>query len=195
MEIDMRLLALLSLLFVPTFAVASSERYISLEISQTDVDWDGFSIVSGGKLDNSSDGFAITYGHYLDDNLALELSYVDGGSFTLNQSTGDTFLLDGVEYVWLEDVFLDIEASAMSASLKYDFVDEANYEIYGRFGFFDGDKDYSGALNGSDGLSGNVMGVGLFYHLEGDASLKVEYSKMSDDDELTSLSFGLVYGF
>lgn len=191
----MRLLTLFAILLFPTFSFAAPERYVSVEISQTDSDWDGFTLLSGGSLDDSSDGFAITYGHYLDKNLAFELSYIDGGSFALSQSAGDTFLLDGVEYVWLEDVFLDIETSALSASLKYDFIDEEEYQIYGKFGFFDGDLDYSGALSGSDDLSGNVMGLGLLYHLDGNASFKVEYSKLSDDDELTALSVGLVYGF
>ena len=191
----MRFLVLFSFLFAPTLATAASDRYISLQMNQTEADFDGVAIISGGSLDDTSDGFTITFGHYLDDKLALELSYNDGGTFTLNQSAGDRILIDGVEYVWLDDIFLDVEVSALSASLKYDFVDEANYDIYWRLGFFDGDADYSGELNQTYSISGNVFGLGMFYHLEGDASLKVEYSKMSDDDELTSLSFGLVYNF
>jgi hypothetical protein len=191
----MRFLTLVAFLLVPSLAVADSDRYVSLEISQTDVDWDGFKIISGGSLDETGDGFAITYGQYLGEDLALELSYIDGGSFSMAQSAGDRFLLDGIEYYWINDVAIEFEMSALSASLKYDFVKEANYKVYGRFGFFEGDMDYAGTVNGSNDYSGNVLGLGLLYNLDGDTDFKLEYSEMSDDDVFTSLSFGLVFGF
>jgi hypothetical protein len=191
----MRFLTLVAFLLVPSLAVADSDRYVSLEISQTDVDWDGFKIISGGGLDETGDGFAITYGQYLGEDLALELSYIDGGSFSMAQSAGDRFLLDGIEYYWINDVAIEFEMSALSASLKYDFVKEANYKVYGRFGFFEGDMDYAGTVNGSNDYSGNVLGLGLLYNLDGDTDFKLEYSEMSDDDVFTSLSFGLVFGF
>lgn len=170
-------------------------QYFGVTVNQYDLEFDDFEILSGGSLDDSSDGYTLTYGRYLTDRAAVEFSYMNMGEYTLNQSAGDTFRTGGTDYYWLVDVNVTVETTAFAGLFKYDFVVEPNYALFGKVGIVEGDYEYSDDTFEDDDFSGMQYGFGLDYFLDQKTSFRVSYDVTEDDDEYTGINVGFTYQY
>jgi Outer membrane protein beta-barrel domain len=177
------LLGLLTFLAVPVFAEGV---YVFGDIGEGQISID-FGRLNGYTTDTS---FSAGVGYALNATVSFEAGYRKIGSFTLFKDEDGEDKIDG-------------EAAEASVLAKHPISDVVN--VYGRLGVarltYDIiSKDFNFPKNNeTETKAKNKMfaGVGADYKVNEQVSLRIEYNRSAEFDELTSsaLTFGATYSF
>jgi hypothetical protein len=168
MKIRNKIIALvISLIAMPTFALAQKKTYFGAEYTWNSVDT-GVSNVSS-NLDEKDNGYGIFLGTEIYPNLDIELSYNDFGSASLGGAIGNQFRFQGTLYQFTAAGTLKAEATSWGVGLKPKYQINPNLNIGATLGMhrWDGKLSASTATGTLGSISGNdtdfFYGVGINY--------------------------------
>jgi OmpA-OmpF porin, OOP family len=167
-------LGLLAAMTAPAFAEGA---YVFGDLGQSTLN--ASDSESGWKLSKDDTTVGIGAGYSINKNFAVELGYRDYGSVTFF----DDVKLEGTA----------IQASAIGKLPVSDVVD-----VYGRLGLARVTYEASGGgESGSDTKTKALFGVGASYALSDKFSLRAEYGRHAEWDDLyaSTLTVGAVYNF
>ena len=194
-----KIITILFFVFVSTASFANENFYVGVEISDNEVDT-GVSAVSGATLDEDDTGYAIIAGFKLNDNFDIEFGYRDFGEASLKGDSGDTFTLDGTDYVFTASATIKAESDAFFLGVKPKFNLSDNVHAFGRFGFHSWDTKFNvstataSADVNEDGTD-PYYGVGLSAKIANGFVIEGSYSTYETNEDITSLSGFAGYKF
>lgn len=183
---------------------AQGEWYVGLGYGLTSYDT-GISNTTGtAKLDEDDSGFKLFGGYNANKNVAIELSYADLGKATLSGNPGDTFVLDGILFIFINSGSLEIEGSLLSLAGVFTHHFNDTFNIYGRAGLASWEADISATGGGGPTQTISEDGTDLFFgfgagwNFAQTWALKAEYELYSFDDaevDVDMLSLNIIKTF
>jgi opacity protein-like surface antigen len=200
-----KLLAIaLTLAASTAFAQQAGSMYgiVGYGVGKVNSDVSSFSASSGDltytqNSDTSGTGAFGGIGFNIDKNLAAEITYLDFGGFSANQTlTADNAVISGYTYDGTISVNQKIKANGFSVSAKYSYDLNKESRIYGRLGLARVTVKNDIAISGSGTVDGNsvsagtglsykdtstvpVIGLGFEYDLTQKVALRAEYMHIS----------------
>jgi len=182
----------LLLIFISSVSFAEDRFYIGFELSNNEVDT-GVSAVSGATLDDEDTGYAIVGRFMLADNIDLEFGYRDFGEASLKGDSGDTFTLDGTDYVFTASATIKAEADSFFLGIKPSYNLTDNVQVFGRLGFHNWDSTVNvstatSSADVNDDGTDPYYGVGLSAKFNNGYVVEASYNTYETDDDITSLS-------
>ena len=194
-----KIITFLLFAFLSSVSFANDRFYIGLEVSNNEYDT-GVSAVSGATLDDEDTGYAIVGGFMLADNIDLEFGYRDFGEASLKGDSGDTFTLDGTDYVFTASATIKAEADSFFLGIKPSHTLTDNVQVFGRLGIHNWDSTVSvssGTASADVHEDGTdpYYGVGLSAKFSNGFVAEASYNSYQTDDDITSLSGFIGYRF
>lgn len=167
----------LPLLSFNATAETDPAAYIGVGFGEVDIDTEGF---------DDPTGLELIGGYQFNNNFALEVTYLDFGEASDNESPD-----------W------EITADSLTAGIVGKIPLNANFEVFAKLGYHSWDVELSedgyGKLGEDDG-SDIFYGVGAIYNFGNGFGLGVRYNSYTfgaddDDTDVTMLSLNLQYSF
>jgi len=195
-----RLLTTLVMLsaFTLPFGVQAEGGYLGASFGSTEVDLDAITPGAGTTLDDEDSGYKIYGGYNLNENFALEGSYVDFGEIAMIAPTGAQFIASGV----LLQATTDINLSASSDAFTFAGVGKMDVgigNIFGKLGLAMWDSETTSniaAFNTTDDGTDLFFGFGIDIGVTEALVARFEYEMYElDDDEVDMMSLGLHVAF
>src|SRR6056300_984743 len=177
---------LAGLVLVSTVQMAEAwdpEHYVALSYDFNDGDI--FEGGAGMSSDEKDEGYTLTYGYQFEERLAVEVFYTDVGSFS---ETGENYANN-------------IDVNGYGVGVKFDFMNEDTFKVFGRLGYARHEVDQSlvvmeEASSDSDTDSDYFYGIGAEYVLTPELNIRGEYNQFEvGRSDYNSIKIGFVYGF
>lgn len=152
--------------------------YLGASLGQTRVDFEN---VSGVDINDDKDtSWKVYAGYNLNEYVAFELAYHDFGK---SEAT-------------ISNVNVDIDADGYSLSALGKLPVSEQFSVFGRLGYIhvDAEARAAGTTVGTD-ADDVVFGLGAEYAVNEAVSLRAEWERVNTDDELDTVSAGIVYNF
>ena len=181
---------------------ATGDWYVGLGYGLTSFDTGISSTTGTASLDEDDSGFKFFGGYNVNKNVAIELAYADLGTASLSGNTGDTFVLDGIPFIFTGSGTINIDGSliGLSGVFTYHFNDAFN--LYGRAGLASWEADISATETGgptetaSEDGTDFFLGFGAGWNFAQTWALKAEYELYSfDSEDVDFLSLNIVKTF
>jgi OOP family OmpA-OmpF porin len=165
--------------------------YIGGSVGESDAD-EGNAIpdlITSGSVDGKDSGMKFFGGYQFNQNLAVELAYVDLGKATYSGTFGPFPVTGG-----------SVKTSGLNASVVGTLPLNPSFSLFAKAGLFTweakardttGGVPFSGKEDGSD-LS---YGFGGAYNLTKNFSLRAEWEQFEAVDQISLLSVGVAYKF
>jgi len=181
---------------------APGDWYVGLGYGLTSYDT-GISNTTGtASLDEDDSGFKLFGGYNFNKNVAIELAYADLGKATLSGNPGDTFVLDGILFAFINSGSLDIEGSLLSLAGVFTHHFNDAFNLYGRLGLASWEADITANVSGGPAQSASEDGTDLFlgfgagWNFAKTWAVKAEYELYSfDEEDVDMLSLNIVKTF
>jgi OOP family OmpA-OmpF porin len=185
--------------FVSTQALAQDSKfYFGASGGQTKFDT-GITPITA-RLDEKDSGFKIFGGHDLNENVSIEVFYVDLGTTSLTGSNGQTFSIDGVAYQFTSSGTISVKGTGLGASILAGVPVNEYIKPFAKIGFTR--TELKTTVTGSTVTSAKetstepMYGVGIDFNITKAISLRVEYEHFkSDDDKAKLVSAGVKFRF
>lgn len=176
---------LATIAFLATFTTSHAAGYIGVSFGSTSPDEDGF---------DDSDGYKLTAGYNVNENVSIEASLTDLGEFD-----ADDDLIAALEF--FSGISID-SASVEVDGIEFAVVGHAllsdTVSIFGRVGIFMWDAEYEidtvsfGSDSESEDGSDAFFGAGVSFDVGESAALNLEYvAYEADDGDVEYLGVGL----
>jgi OOP family OmpA-OmpF porin len=165
--------------------------YIGGSLGQSDAD-DGTVIpdlITSGTVDGSDSGFKFFGGYQFNQNLGLEIAYVDLGKATYSGTFGGAPVTGG-----------SVDTTGLNTSVVGTVPVNPSFSVFGKIGLFAWEKkarDITGGVPFS-GTQDDVdvsFGFGAAYHLNRNLSIRAEWEQFEAVDSISLLSIGVAYKF
>jgi OOP family OmpA-OmpF porin len=165
--------------------------YIGGSVGESDAD-EGNAIpdlITSGPVDGKDSGMKFFGGYQFNQNLAVELAYVDLGKATYSGTFGGSPVTGG-----------SVKTSGLNASVVGTLPLNPSFSLFAKAGMFSweakardvtGGTPFSGKEDGAD-LS---FGFGGAYNLTKNFSLRAEWEQFEAIDKISLLSVGVAYKF
>jgi OOP family OmpA-OmpF porin len=165
--------------------------YIGGSVGESDAD-EGNAIpdlITSGPVDGKDSGMKFFGGYQFNQNLAVELAYVDLGKATYSGTFGGSPVTGG-----------SVKTSGLNASVVGTLPLNPSFSLFAKAGMFSweakardvtGGTPFSGKEDGGD-LS---FGFGGAYNLTKNFSLRAEWEQFEAIDKISLLSVGVAYKF
>jgi len=165
--------------------------YIGGSVGESDAD-DGNaipSLITSGPVDGKDSGMKFFGGYQFNQNLAVELAYVDLGKLQYSGSFFGTPVTGGT-----------VKTSGFNASAVGVLPLNPSFSLFAKAGLFAWDakaRDVTGGVpfSGSDDGADLSLGFGGAYSLTKNFSLRVEWEQFEAVDKISLLSIGVAYKF
>jgi len=165
--------------------------YIGGSVGESDAD-DGNAIpdlITSGPVDGKDSGMKFFGGYQFNQNLAVELAYVDLGKVTYSGMFGALFVTGGT-----------VKTSGFNASVVGTWPLNPSFSLFAKAGLFAWDakaRDVTGGVpfSGSDDGADLSLGFGGAYSLTKNFSLRAEWEQFEAVDKISLLSIGVAYKF
>lgn len=165
--------------------------YIGGSIGQSDAD-DGNAIpdlITSGTVDGSDTGFKFFGGFQFNQNLGLELAYVDLGEATYSGNFLGAPVTGG-----------SVETTGFNVSAVGTVPVNPSFSLFGKVGFFmweakARDITAGAPFSGSEDDVDLSFGFGAAYHLNKNFSVRAEWEQFEAVDSISLLSIGVAYKF
>jgi len=179
---------------VATNAIAAPDRgfYVGAGAGRINVEDDG----SG--FDDGDTGFKLFGGYVLNEILAVEVTYIDGGSAEESATVFDPLLGFG-------NATLEVDTSVINLSILGDLLLTEQFSLFGRLGyaFIDTDLDISaqfaaGSASASDSDSSSEVsyGIGVVYRFTEQFEARAEFEGFDvSDGELNGFTASALFRF
>ncbi len=183
---------------------AAGNWYAGLGYGLTSYDTGISSTTGTASLDEDDSGFKLFGGYNFNKNVAIELTYADLGKATLSGNPGDTFVLDGILFTFINAGSLEIEGSLLSLSGVFTHHFNDAFNLYGRLGLASWEADLTANVSGGPAQSASEDGTDLFFGIGAGWNfaptwaLKAEYELYTFDDaevDVDMLSLNIVKTF
>ena len=178
----------------------ASDYYIQLNYGQNKIDT-GVTSVTGATLDEEDAGLYIAGGTELSDGFDLEVFYYDFGEASLKGDNGDTFTLDGTDYVFISSGSISVTGSSIGVASKlYTSLNE-DIDLYGKIGFHSWEttvkvSSTTSSTDATDDGIDPIYGFGAEFNVAQDIDLVAGYEiSKFDDDDVSYLFAGLKFSF
>ena len=166
----------------------ASDYYIQLNYGQNKIDT-GVTSVTGATLDEEDAGLYIAGGTEVSDDFDLEVFYYDFGEASLTGDSGDTFTLDGIDYVFTSSGSISVTGSSIGVAGKlYTSLNE-DIDLYGKLGFHSWEttvkvSSTTSSTDATDDGIDPIYGFGAEFNVAQGTDLVAGYeiSKFDDDD-------------
>ena len=179
----------------------SNEFYVGLDIAQISVETGVTNISS--NLDEDDTLMKFTGGYNVDENISIEVFYLDFGEASLSGVSGNRFSYGGSTYEFIQSATIYLTADTMGIGGKYNFYrsEDKKTAIYLSGGLHSWDVEI-GASTGTS--SGNLTatgtdpyyGFGANYAISESIKANISYQNYEMDSEsIDGFILGLEYGF
>ena len=181
---------------------APGDWYVGLGYGLTSYDTSISNTTGTASLDEDDSGFKLFGGYNFNKNVAIELAYADLGKATLSGNPGDTFVLDGILFAFINSGSLDIEGSLLSLAGVFTHHFNDAFNLYGRLGLASWEADITANVSGGPAQSASEDGTDLFlgfgagWNFAKTWAVKAEYELYSfDEEDVDMLSLNIVKTF
>lgn len=165
--------------------------YIGGSVGESDAD-DGNAIpdlITSGPFDGKDSGMKFFGGYQFNQNLAVELAYVDLGKATYSGTFGGSPVTGG-----------SVKTSGLNASVVGTLPLNPSFSLFAKAGMFAWEakaRDITGGAPFSDKDDGADLsfGFGGAYNLTKNFSLRAEWEQFEAVDKISLLSVGVAYKF
>lgn len=186
-----------SLLAALSFTAYAEENvYIGAEYLSGDMDT-GISNVTGASLDENTNGYKILIGYKANETIAIEGFYADFGEAKLSGSPGDTFVYDGLGYIFLANGTLKYEVTGLGIAGKFNANISDKFNLNASIGLLSWTSTVSLTGYGSDDDNGSDLffGIGATYDITDKVGIGVGYEVYQfggdTDIDMKSLNLGI----
>jgi OOP family OmpA-OmpF porin len=170
---------------------ASAQGYIGGSAGESDAD-DGNaipSLITSGPVDGKDTGMKFFGGYQFNQNLAVELAYVDLGKAKYSGTFGGAPVTGG-----------SVKTSGFNASVVGVLPLNPSFSLFAKAGLFAWEakaRDVTGGapFSGKDDGADLSLGFGGAYNLTRNFSLRAEWEQFEAVDNISLLSVGVVYKF
>jgi OOP family OmpA-OmpF porin len=170
---------------------ASAQGYIGGSAGESDAD-DGNaipSLITSGPVDGKDTGMKFFGGYQFNQNLAVELAYVDLGKAKYSGTFGGLPVTGG-----------SVKTSGFNASVVGVLPLNPSFSLFAKAGLFAWEakaRDVTGGapFSGKDDGADLSLGFGGAYNLTRNFSLRAEWEQFEAVDNISLLSVGVVYKF
>jgi OOP family OmpA-OmpF porin len=165
--------------------------YIGGSVGESDAD-EGNAIpdlITSGPFDGKDSGMKFFGGYQFNQNLAVELAYVDLGKATYSGTFGGSLVTGG-----------SVKTSGLNASVVGILPLNPSFSLFAKAGLFAWEskaKDVTGGapFSGKDDGGDLSFGFGGAYNLTKNFSLRAEWEQFEAVDKISLLSVGVAYKF
>lgn len=175
---------------------AEENVYIGAEYLSGDMDT-GISNVTGASLDESTNGYKFLIGYKANASVAIEGFYADFGEAKLSGSPGDTFVYDGIGYIFLANGTLKYEVTGLGVAGKFNADISDKFKLNATLGLLSWTSTVSLTGYDSDDDNGTDLffGVGATYDITENVGIGVGYEMYQfggdTDIDMKSLNLGV----
>jgi OOP family OmpA-OmpF porin len=170
---------------------ASAQGYIGGSAGESDAD-DGNaipSLITSGPVDGKDTGMKFFGGYQFNQNLAVELAYVDLGKAKYSGTFGGAPVTGG-----------SVKTSGFNASVVGVLPLNPSFSLFAKAGLFAWEakaRDVTGGapFSGKDDGADLSLGFGGAYNLTSNFSLRAEWEQFDAVDSISLLSVGVAYKF
>ena len=203
MRLHFRILSALTgisfLLF--TTAVQADGYYVGIAGGQAELESDHVSAGKGTTIDNKSSAGYIFFGREIDDNIAIEGFYANLGEAKLSGKPGNTFNVEGQDYVFTASTAVTAKAKSVGIAGKYHFDIYEGTRLSAKLGVHSWkiEGKVSGTLDNFDVKDDGVdvmSGLGIEYAATDQVALMAGMDGFGVDGDTTFITYvGLKFSF
>ncbi|WP_415905643.1 porin family protein [Neptuniibacter sp. QD48_55] len=160
-------------------AMADSNFYLGGGVGKTSVDY--VEVTGATVTDDSDTSWKIFGGYNFNKNFAVEFAYQD-----LGENSADVL-----------NVPVKIEGDAYSVALLGKLPVGEKAEFFAKLGYahIDADADINNLASVSEDDSDVLYGLGANYSVTEKVDLRLEWERMDFEDEVDTVSLGVIYNF
>lgn len=197
----MRIVSLTAFLVMFTTIAQASGYYAGIAGGQSEFESDHVSAGKGTTIDKKSSAGYIFFGREFDDNIAVEGFYANLGKAKLSGKPGNTFKVDGEDYVFNASTSFTATTKSVGIAGKYHFNIHEGTRLSAKLGVHSWkiDGKISGTLDNinvkDDGV--DVMsGLGIEYKATDQVALMAGLDGFGVDGDTTFITYvGLKFSF
>ncbi len=200
MKLRNKIIALMiSLIAMPTFALAQMKTYFGAEYTWNKIDTGVQNISS--NLDEKDNGYSIFFGVEANKNLDIEASYNKFGEASLSGVNTNQFKIGGTTYQFNQTATITAKADSYGLALKPKTELAPNFEAFATLGFHMWESEINYAGTTASGSYGSEDGTDIFYGLglrykNKNLSAALTYTEYDlDGDNIKSTGLRAAYAF